>query len=162
MGEKEERESPRREEGERGRLEGMWAAGWVFGRGLRSGAVVVEAEEEEGEGEWFVTGRRWKAIGMGGREGEGGLYMTEPDRRGLGGESGFGTGDRPGSEEDVHIPQRNDGAMGLSPVRLGNDTALPRGHSKRAGQHAIDSSCGPDQARSHSHFLVDLPTAVME
>lgn len=84
MMEREERASPRREEGERGRLEERW----FFGGGLRSAAVVVEAEEEEGEGEWFVTGRRWKAIGDsdGWREGEGGLYTRsriDEARRGI-------------------------------------------------------------------------------
>ena len=65
-------ESPRKELGERGRLEG-----WDFTGGLRSAAVVVEAEEEEGEGEWFVTGRRWKDIALdGGREGGRGDYIV--------------------------------------------------------------------------------------
>lgn len=60
--------SPRKELGERGRL---CEARCDFGGGLRSAAVVV-VEEEEGEGEWVVTGRRWKEdIGCGSRAGKG-------------------------------------------------------------------------------------------
>lgn len=64
----------------------MCAEGWDLGGGLRSAAVVVEREEEEGEGECSVTGRRWKdiAVDMDGRGGgEGIIYaresMTETD-----------------------------------------------------------------------------------